>query len=249
MIWVNNNLVYNISNTEQVIANKEIIWTRPFFKWMNPTNTNVEYDDSQWRKVTYNGAQIITMPTVRYNVPIKLEATIANAGSGVTNLTLDTLKDPSSVYYNETNTNFEINGTNVTRTIYFHFKNALDGKILKTMQVIQGNSSNILPTTYGMNLNGTALNWGGTSCILFTSLPTKKIDVSGFQKWTVPRNNILQVEFLHSMAAYTADGEFTTISTGDTFYIMWGSGDWSTGYQTNNQAIELRQNFSIILQA
>lgn len=249
MIWVNNNLVYDISNTEQVIANKKTIWARPFFKWMNPTNTNVEYDDSQWRKVIYNGTQTILMTTVRYNVPIELETTVANAGSGVTNLTLDTLKDPSDVYYNETSTNFRINGTNMTRTVYFHFKNALDGKILKTMQVIQGNSNNVLPVTYNTNLAGTALNWANTSCILFTSLPTKKIDVSGFQKWTVPRNNILRVEFLHSMAAYTADGEFTTISTGDTFYVMWGSGNWSTDYQTNNQAITLRQNTSIILYA
>lgn len=249
MIWVNDNLVYDISNTEHVICNRGIVWTRPFFKWMNTANPDVEYDDSQWRKITGNRSQIILMANVRYNVPIELEATIQNAGKGVTNLTLDTLKDPSDVYYNQSSTNFTIAGTNMTRTIYFHFKNALDGKILKTMQVIQGNSSNVLPVPYNMNLAGTALNWGGTSCILFTSLPTKKIDVSGFHKWTVPRDNVLPVKFLHSMAAYTKDGEFTTIATGDTFYVMWGSGNWSTDYQTNNQALAVRQNTSIILQA
>ena len=247
MIWVNDNLIYDIYNTETVVADRHVVWARPFFKWMSATSSNTEVSESNWRVVTTAGTQIKTLNPVRYNVPIELETSIVGAGTGLRNLTLDTLKDPSDVYYNETSTNFSINGATTTRTVYFHFKNALDGRILRTMQVIQGSSTTIKPTTYNMNLSGANLDWGGTLCIFFTSIPTEKIDVSGFQKWTVPSNDILPVEFLHSIPAYTKDGEFTTITTGDPFYIMWGSGYWSTGYQTNNKTYKVRQNTSIIL--
>ena len=181
---------------------------------------------------------------ITYNVPLSVGHTILETGSIVDEeYDKDTLRNPSSPSYHEKSFTIRIpRNTGAARTFDIIIRNSKSLDELAVLHFSQLGSAGINT----MEIYTPASDQSSMPFILFKTLPTSNLNVTNFNKYQM-HNGECMIYWTDRLQVYSSTGSITYINTGDRFYIMYGTQNYTNQLVTTGMPYTLTNGARVSL--